>query len=281
MKSKIKKIVIASSVIIFISLIFINIYSFPTGYVGVTNKGGEGIGCICHGTNMPTPSVSVFFEGPDSVAIGQTVQYKVKIAHGPAVVGGFDAAVFAGRLDTLNTETGIWRDSTTGDLTHRHPKPFTNDTVYWSFKYTAPSTAQVDTLFAVGNSTNNDTSSSNDEWNFSPNFTIRVYNPNGTANQSTIANSFRLYQNYPNPFNPATKIQYIIPSSGYVDLEIFDITGKTVKSLFKGNQSVGMYKFDFNGSPLASGIYFCELKFTPENAKNSNLREVKKMILVK
>lgn len=278
MKSRIKRIVIVSSVIIFISLVFINIYSFPTGYVGVTNKGGEGIGCICHGTNMPTPSVSVFFEGPDSVAVGQTVQYKVKIAHGPAVTGGFDAAVFAGRLDTLSTGTEIWRDSTSGDLTHRHPKAFVNDTVYWSFKYTAPSAPQVDTLYAVGNSTNNDTTSSYDEWNFSPNFIIHVYNPTGISNQNTIAKSFRLYQNYPNPFNPSTAIQYTIPSSGNVILEIFDVTGKILYSDNMGFQSAGTHKFDFNGSNFASGIYFYELKYSSVNQQH---RVVRKMILAK
>lgn len=278
---KMKKFLIPFFTVLFVTLLFLNIYSFPTGYVGVTKKGGDGIGCICHGTNMPTPAVSVFFEGPDSVAAGQTVLYNIKLAHGPAIVGGFDAAVYAGRIDTVYTEPGTWRDSVTGDLTHLHPKPFVNDTVYWTFKYTAPSTEQVDTLYASANSTNNDTTSSGDEWNFSPNFTITVYNPIGITNQNTIADNFRLDQNYPNPFNPDTKIQYSIPSAGYVDLEIYDITGKNVSSAYRGNQPEGIYKFDFNGSNLSSGVYFYELKFTSNNPQKDNFREVKKMILIK
>jgi hypothetical protein len=281
MKSKVKKFVIPFIIVLFVSFIFINIYSFPNGYVGVTNKGGGGIGCICHGTNMPTPSVSVFFEGPDSVAVGGTVLYNMKIAHGPAIVGGFDAAVYAGNIDTVSTESGVWRDSSTGDLTQLYPKPFTNDTVNWTFKYTAPASEQVDTLYAVGNSANDDSTSDNDEWNFSPNFTITVYNPIGITNRNSIANSFRLFQNYPNPFNPETKIAYTIPTAGFVDIEIYDITGRNVSTLIKGNQSAGKYKYDFNGSSLASGVYFYELKFTSNSPKNDNFREIKKMILVK
>lgn len=281
MKKHIKRLLVFIPILILTSLLFRNIFSFSTGYIGVTNKGGEGIGCICHGTNMPTPSVSVFFEGPDSVSIGQTVQYKVKIAHGPAVVGGFDAAVFAGRLDTLNTGTEIWKDSTTGDLTHRYPKQFINDTVHWSFKYTAPSIPQVDTLYAVGNSTNNDSTSGYDEWNFSPNFIIHIYNQTGISNQNTIAQNFKLYQNYPNPFNPYTTIQYNIPSSGNVSIEIYDITGKIISLNDIGYQSEGTHKFEFDGSNYATGIYFYELSYSSDNPSKSKLHEVKKMMLVK
>jgi len=50
------KVIFAFSVLILVvSFIVIDIYSFPNGYVGVTKKGGEGIGCVCHGTNTPTP----------------------------------------------------------------------------------------------------------------------------------------------------------------------------------------------------------------------------------
>jgi hypothetical protein len=281
MKKHLKKLFVFLPVVIFIFFLFTNIFSFSNGYVGVTNKGGEGIGCVCHGTNIPTPSVSVFFTGPDSVEVGQTVTYKITVAHGPAITGGFDAAVYAGRMDTITVEPGVRRDSATGDLTHRYPKPFTNDTVYWSFKYTAPSSVQVDTLFAVGNSTNNDTSSSGDEWNFSPNFTITVHNPIGISNSNTIVHDFKLYQNYPNPFNPVTKISYSIPSSGNVELEAYNITGQKVRSIFKGNQKSGDYYFEFNGSDLASGIYFYLVRFTPDNNASDRLIEARKMILIK
>ncbi len=281
MNKKVKILLVFSSITIFISIIAINIYSFPTGYVGVTNKGGEGIGCVCHGIHAPTDSVSVFFEGPDSVETGQTVIYTIHLAHGPAIVGGFDAAVYAGIIDTVSTEPGVRRDSATGDLTHRHPKPFTNDTVTWSFKYTAPSTEQIDTLYAVANSTNNDTTSDNDEWNFGPNFTIRVYNPIGIKNQNNIAYDFRLYQNYPNPFNPATKIKYDLNKDGFVKIEIFDVSGKSISVPVNKFERSGEHTVEFSGNSISSGVYFYRLYFTSSAGKSANYTEVKKMILLK
>lgn len=281
MKKKVKKILVFSFVTIFLSIIAINIYSFQSGYVGVTNKGGEGTGCICHGTHAPTPAVSVFFVGPDSVQVGQTVIYNVKLAHGPAIVGGFDAAVYAGIIDTVYTETGVRRDSLSGELTHSHPKPFTNDTVSWSFKYTAPAAEQIDTLYAVANSTNNDTTSDNDDWNFSPNFTIRVYNPIGIKNHNSIAESFHLYQNYPNPFNPATKIKFDLNKDGIVRLEIFDISGKSISVPVNGQERSGKHEIEFNGNGLSSGIYFYRLNFTSSDRNSTGYTEVRKMILVK
>ncbi len=274
MKIKAKVIFAFTLLALFISLIVIDIYSFPNGYVGVTKKGGEGIGCVCHGINMPTPAVNVFFEGPDSVEVGQTVLYKIKIAHGPAVVGGFDAAVYSGRIDTVYTETGVRRDSATGDLTHSLPKAFANDTVYWFFKYTAPPMAQIDTLYAVGNSANNDSTSGNDEWNFSSNFSVKVYNPIGIVNNSTTARGYELFQNYPNPFNPSTKIRFNVKESGNVKLTVFDIRGRIVRVLVNRIVPKGEYNIDFNAENLPGGVYFYKLE-------SAGYSTAKKMVLLK
>jgi hypothetical protein len=269
------KVIFAFTVLaLFVSLIVIDIYSFPNGYVGVTKKGGEGIGCVCHGINTPTPAVNVFFEGPDSVEVGGTVLYKIKIAHGPAVVGGFDAAVYSGRIDTVYTETGVRRDSATGDLTHSYPKAFASDTVYWLFKYTAPPMAQMDTLYAVGNSTNNDSTTSNDEWNFCSNFPVRVYNPIGIVNNSKTAEGYELFQNYPNPFNPSTKIRFNVKESGNVKLTVFDIRGRIVIVLINQRVPKGEYNVDFNAENFPGGVYFYKLESAGYSA-------AKKMVLLK
>ncbi len=274
MKIKAKVIFAFTALALFVSLIVIDIYSFPNGYVGVTKKGGEGIGCVCHGINAPTPAVNVFFEGPDSVEVGQTVLYKIKIANGPAVIGGFDAAVYSGRIDTVYTETGVRRDSATGDLTHSLPKAFVNDTVYWFFKYTAPPMAQMDTLYAVGNSANNDSSSGNDEWNFSGNFSVRVYNPIGIINNGTTAQGYELFQNYPNPFNPSTKIRYTVRESGNIKLTVYDIRGRIVRVLVNQRVPKGDYNVDFNAENLPAGVYLYKLESAGYSA-------AKKMVLLK
>lgn len=106
-------------------------------------------------------------------------------------------------------------------------------------------------------------------------FTLRVYNPIGITPIGTeVPKVFSLEQNYPNPFNPVTNIKFGLPKAGLVKLAVYDVTGKQVAELVNGNYSAGSYKYDFNASEFASGIYFYKLE-TP------GFTDVKKMILVK
>jgi len=77
---------------------------------------------------------------------------------------------------------------------------------------------------------------------------------------STLPKNFELYQNYPNPFNPSTVISYQMPTAGHVVLKIYDILGRDVATLVNEEKSAGNYKVTFNGSRLASGMYFYQLK---------------------
>ncbi|MGH2575386.1 MAG: choice-of-anchor V domain-containing protein, partial [Ignavibacteria bacterium] len=205
-----KKILIFSSVITFLLIIAVKLYSSSNGITDLTKKTGA-IGCACHGNHKPSPNVSVFFSGPDSVAAGETKLFMIKLARGPAITGGFDVASYSGTLDTTYLDTTVRRDSSNGELTHRFPKSFVNDTVFWTFKYTAPNTPQIDTLYAVANSTNNDGKADTlDQWNFSVNRTVRVYLPIGILSNELKVNTFILFQNYPNPFNANSKIKFQI-----------------------------------------------------------------------
>jgi len=86
---------------------------------------------------------------------------------------------------------------------------------------------------------------------------------------------FSLEQNYPNPFNPATYINFTIPESGlYTELNVFDITGREVKTILKEQFEQGRYNILFDGTGFASGVYFYTLRA-------GNFYDVKKMILVK
>ncbi|HTY12333.1 MAG TPA: DUF4350 domain-containing protein [Bacteroidota bacterium] len=76
---------------------------------------------------------------------------------------------------------------------------------------------------------------------------------------------YSLDQNYPNPFNPTTTIGYSLAHSGYVTLEIFNVLGQKVKTLFTGDQKIGNYSVVWdgtgdNGAGAASGIYFYRIK---------------------
>jgi hypothetical protein len=89
-----------------------------------------------------------------------------------------------------------------------------------------------------------------------------------------IPQSFLLYQNYPNPFNPSTKIRFSIPMSGNVTLKIYDILGREIKTLLNEYKQTGTYETSFDGSGLASGIYFYQLRA-------GDFVQTKKMILIK
>ncbi len=80
-----------------------------------------------------------------------------------------------------------------------------------------------------------------------------------------IPSEFKLFNNYPNPFNSQTKIRFSIPSgfgNDYVNLELYNISGKLIKSLYSNKLSGGIYELSFNAGDLASGCYF--LKFSCE-----------------
>jgi len=71
--------------------------------------------------------------------------------------------------------------------------------------------------------------------------------------------STELMQNYPNPFNPVTNISYRLSENGFVTLKVFDNSGREVKTLINEFKEAGYYTNEFNGSDLASGIYFYKL----------------------
>lgn len=76
-----------------------------------------------------------------------------------------------------------------------------------------------------------------------------------------IPDKFVLYQNYPNPFNPETKIAFDIPEPGPVQLIVYDLLGREVTTLINRRLSVGHFEVLFDGSGLASGVYFYRLTF--------------------
>jgi hypothetical protein len=86
--------------------------------------------------------------------------------------------------------------------------------------------------------------------------------------------SFNISQNFPNPFNPVTKINYELPKDTKVKLVIYDILGREIKTLVNEIKQSGKYTVEFNGSNLASGVYFYRIQAGDYIA-------VKRMVLVK
>ncbi|MEO8513535.1 MAG: YCF48-related protein [Ignavibacteria bacterium] len=101
--------------------------------------------------------------------------------------------------------------------------------------------------------------------------------PIGINNQSGVVKNFRLGQNYPNPFNPVTRIVYDIKIDSKVSIKVYDIIGREV-FVFNEFKKSGSYEVAFDGSELASGIYFYSLEaITPTGI----FKDTKRMVLVK
>jgi hypothetical protein len=71
---------------------------------------------------------------------------------------------------------------------------------------------------------------------------------------------FNLEQNYPDPFNPSTTIRYELPKASQVNLSVYDILGREVSVLVNEKKDAGIYEVRYEGSKLASGVYFYRLQ---------------------
>ena len=85
-----------------------------------------------------------------------------------------------------------------------------------------------------------------------------------------MSTAYSIFQNYPNPFNPATTVSLDIPQqmrAGKVNVSVYDITGRRVRTLYQKAAVGGKYQLTWDGRnahgrSLASGIYYAVLKTT-------------------
>ena len=72
--------------------------------------------------------------------------------------------------------------------------------------------------------------------------------------------NFELGQNYPNPFNPSTVIRYALPYKARANVTVFNALGQSVRELVNGEEEAGYHEVKFDGTGLASGVYFYRLQ---------------------
>ena len=94
-----------------------------------------------------------------------------------------------------------------------------------------------------------------------------------------VPNSYSLSQNYPNPFNPTTKIQFGLPLAENVQLTIYDILGREIRTLVNERYEAGSYSVQWDGKNnagkyIASGMYLYRIHA-------GNFVSTKKMMMMK
>jgi len=111
------------------------------------------------------------------------------------------------------------------------------------------------------------------------NIVVTQLPPLDPEDNAPVPVEYILQQNYPNPFNPSTTINYSLPTSGLVSLNVYDLLGRKVASLVSTEQSAGQHSATWNGkntsgNAVPSGIYLYSLSV-------GNYKSTKKMILMK
>ncbi len=76
-----------------------------------------------------------------------------------------------------------------------------------------------------------------------------------TGTEVDLAYEFNVRQNYPNPFNPTTRIEFTLPSTMDVKLDVYSVTGQRVATLVNEQRQAGVHTVEFDATRLASGIY--------------------------
>lgn len=102
---------------------------------------------------------------------------------------------------------------------------------------------------------------------------VRVYQqtPSTSVDEDDAPppSTFELRQNYPNPFNPTTSIEFVLPRSANVSLDVFDVMGRRVASLADGVHQAGAHSVEFDASALSSGVY--TYRFTTPSSTESKI----------
>jgi len=86
------------------------------------------------------------------------------------------------------------------------------------------------------------------------------------ADEDLVPAGLALAVNFPNPFNPKTTIRFALPSEGLVELAVYDLSGRRVKTLVQEKMAAGHHELiwegrDDRGHSVASGVYFSRIAF--------------------
>jgi hypothetical protein len=100
-----------------------------------------------------------------------------------------------------------------------------------------------------------------------------------TFSEALIPEVFALHQNYPNPFNPVTTLRYDLPENSYVNVTVYDMIGREMRTLVNTTQDAGYKSVIWNatnnqGNPVSAGVYLYQIHA-------GDFVQTKKMVLLK
>ena len=98
-------------------------------------------------------------------------------------------------------------------------------------------------------------------------------------NNDPLPTRFSLHQNYPNPFNPVTTIRFDLPEDTMVNVTVYDMIGRVVKTLLNGQHTAGYKSIQWNASnnrdqTASAGLYLYTIQA-------GEFRQTKKMVQLK
>ena len=243
-----KKIISIGALITILAISIIALaYQHYVGYSGAPGSQGT-CASTCHGSTGGTIQIAGF---PSEYVPDST--YTITISHnGGSTITNFNGSCRIGSgqqnagVISAGTNTVVYNVSAETNGIHFSSNYHSSGTFNW----TAPSTGTgLVKLYIAGQQGSKS----------GPNTAlVLTSNENVTGLHGTNGNTptqFTLSQNYPNPFNPETIIEYSVPQQGHLKLEVFDIAGQKVETLFDGFQETGYYTIAWNASDYSSGVY--------------------------
>jgi hypothetical protein len=250
MKKADRKIILALLQIVVLSSLTFGGSSYK-GYSGA--PGRQLCASSCHGNTGGTITVKGI---PATYQPGQI--YRIVIGHtGSTKIRNYNASTRIGSSTTVagsfSALTNAVSYSVTAESGMCSP---VNDIDSSVFNWTAPSTGTgtVNFYFAGYQGTSMSSGTSTVITAVSTEATTSI------SEEHRIAREYSMAQNYPNPFNPTTTIEYYLAKAGRVTLTVFDVTGKTIAVLTKGDHSAGKHSVIFDAKSVTSGMYYYRLE---------------------
>ncbi len=110
---------------------------------------------------------------------------------------------------------------------------------------------------------------------------LRGFNPEaGLVSQESVTEivevprSMQIASVFPNPFNPSTTIRYQLGSEMKLSVQVYNLQGQRVETLFEGSQNTGSHSLTWNAAGFATGVYFIHLQ-------SEEIVQIRKVLLVR